>query len=517
MWIDATPGRSRAQLFVPVPYNIDMAGIDLEVARAFAGNRCDWTTSDYVGASANRLLGWLIVGLTGLSLLGPATIGAQAETNTESLAAPSPVHNRFWYVEGNVTLEREFFPQEQPPSGILTGYGSSVALAGKMLVIGEPGRTEGDQLYIGGAFVYLEPSDGWGTAQPIAAAKLSASDARKQVEPALGDGVAMSADTIVLACGNYSGFGAYSTEMYVYVKPANGWTSMTESARLQSPNASLQLQGAVAIEGDTIVAGCVDTSFTGIGSAGAVAIYVKPPQGWSGNVTPIAVLTDGGLNDSLGSQVAISGDTIAVAAPEATVGQGGYGSGDVQIYEKPGGGWATTSIPAATLYPSDPNGGYLGYRLGLSGDTVVAGFPYAAVKGQLNGAAYVFQRSGLHWRTSTETARLTANTGPFLGDGSPTVGIGVAIEGDLIAVGASGASPPDGAYYGGEVFIYRRQGTRWHSTSKYTALAYDPNADPTLQLGISEAISGNTIVTGSWGIDFNLKSPGGVLYLFRLR
>jgi hypothetical protein len=501
---------------ISFPYNIDMADMDLDVARSVTGSRRDWTSGDDVGAAANRLLSWLIVGFAGLSLLAPATIGAQEETNTALLAAPSPAHNRYWYVEGNVTLEREFFPQEQPPSGILTGYGSSVALAGKTLVIGEPGRTAGNQLYIGGAFVYLEPSGGWGTAEPIAAAKLSASDGRKQTEPALGDGVAMSGDTIVLASGNYAGFGAYSTEMYVYVKPANGWTSMTESARLQSPSASLQLQGAVAIDGDTIVAGCVDTSFTGTGSAGAAAIYVKPAQGWSGDIMPIAVLSDGGLNDSLGSEVAISGDTIAVAAPEATVGQGGYGSGDVQIYEKPGGGWVTTTIPTATLYPSDPDGGYLGYRIGLSGDTVVAGFPYATVKGQLVGAAYVFQRSGRHWRTGTETARLTANTGPAFG-GSPTVGIGVAIEGDLIAVGASGASPPDGAYYGGEVFIYRRQGIRWHSTSKYTALVYDPNADPTLQLGISEAISGNTIVTGSWGIDVNHKSPGGVLYLFRLR
>lgn len=343
------------------------------------------------------------------------------------------------------------------------------------------------------------------------------SDFKTQIWPFLGTSAAISGDTIVLGCGYDMGNGSYPREAYVYVKPASGWTNTTESARLQSPSARFQIGGggAVAIDGDTIVVGCVDTAYTGVGSAGAAAVYEKPSQGWSGDIMPIAVLTDGGLNDSLAWQLAISGDTIALAAPEATVGSGGYGSGDIQIYEKPVGGWVTTASPTATLVPSDPDGGYLGYSIGISNDVIVAGCPYALVKGQNYGAAYVFQRSGKHWHSGKQTAKLTAATAEVV-DGTPAVGCSVAIDGDQIAVGANGATPPDGAWYGGELFIYKRPGTNWRSTSRYNAVEYDPNAASALQLGVSAGISGATVVTGALAIGGPDLTSQGAVYIFKL-
>jgi hypothetical protein len=465
------------------------------------------------------IVGWrrfattLLGGLASVLLLViPDTLFAQNANNNqvEVFAAGFPLAMAR-------EIPKRILTSLKPEPTVNQCFGNSVAIAGKTIVIGEPKRTVNGQIYVGEGYVYVEPAGGWGSKERIPVATLTASDAKTQTWPFLGYCVAISGDTIVLGCAFQVNNGSYSREAYVYVKPSAGWTTTTESARLQSPSPRFQLggNGAVAIDGDTIIAECVDTAYTGVGTAGAVAVYVKPAHGWTGDIMPIAVLTDGGLNDSLGSQVAISGDTIAVAAPEATVGSGGPGSGDIQIYEKPVGGWVTTATPTATLLPSDPDAGFLGYSLGISGDTIVAGCPYALVKGQYAGAAYVFQRQGKHWHNNTQTAKLGVASLFVLG-GTPAVGIAVAIDGAQIAVGANGASPPDGAFYGGELFIYKRSGGSWRSTLQPNAAAYDPNAGNTLQLGISAGISGDTFVTGAWAPDSQTLCLQGAVYIFQL-
>ena len=407
-----------------------------------------------------------------------------------------------------------------PDSQTIPGqtFGVGLAMSGNTLVIGAPNRTGiNGQLYAGEGYVYVAPPDGWGAGKPVLAARLTASDAKTQIWPDLGSVVAISGDTIVLGAAN-SGVGTYAREAYVYVKPASGWTTATESARLQSPSARFQLggNGAVAIHGDIIVAECIDTAYTGLGAAGCVAVYQKPAQGWAGDIMPIALLTDGGGGDTLGWQLAIERDTIVASAPGALPGPGGIGaSGALQVYEKPANGWQTTATPTATLVTSDSSTGYMGYYIGFSGDTIVAGAPEALVKGQYNGAAYIFQRKGDHWRSGTETAKLTARA-PIIPDHGQAMGDAVAVLGDVIVAGADEDTPPDGASYGGEAFTYRKPASGWQSTSHYDGLAYDPNAYPELQFGISAAIDGDTLAAGAWAADPNYLTTPGAVYLFRL-
>lgn len=469
-----------------------------------------------VGGAA---IGWRRCGTTLLSgvasvwlLFSPGALFAQ-KANTGQKWDPAVVFSP----EFHLSIPERILTSPNPELNVNEDFGfPGLAIAGQTLVVGEPQRTIDGLLYVGQAYVYIEPPEGWGTKKPPVAT-LRASDFKTQTWPFLGTSAAISGDIIVLGCGYDMGNGTYPREVYVYVKPASGWTSTTESARLQSPSARFQIGGggAVAIDGDTIIVGCVDTAYPGIGTAGAAAVYQKPPQGWTGDIMPIAVLTDGGLNDSLAWQLAISGDTIALAAPYATVGATGYGSGDIQIYEKPAGGWVTTATPTATLFQSDPDQGNLGYSIAISGDTIVAGCPQALVKNQLVGAAYVFQRQGKHWHTGEQTAKLTANLPPVI-DGIPALGCSVAIDGDRIAVGANEATPPDGAIYGGELFVYTRPSTGWHNTSHYTAVEYDPNANNALQLGASAAISGRTVVTGALNIGGPDETSAGAVYIFKL-
>jgi hypothetical protein len=261
--------------------------------------------------------------------------------------------------------------------------------------------------------------------------------------------------------------------------------------------------GYIGIDGDTIVVACL--SNTGAES-GAGAVYVKPAAGWTGDIAPIAILTDGQLDD-LGWEVAISGDTIAISAITAGQSQ----SGAIQVYQKPAGGWTTTSTPTATLVASDPKDEvYLGIGLTFSGDTIVASTPEAG-SNFAYGAAYVFVREGADWRSATETAKLTI---PPPSTYYPSFGSSVALHGDMIVVGAAGVTPPDGAFSGGAVYYYRKPSKGWRTTSKPDGELYDLNAPTALQLGDSAAVQNGTIFSGA--LDQALGQVGAV-YIFRVQ
>ena len=394
---------------------------------------------------------------------------------------------------GSGIEERVLTPMPDPIDR--EAFGSAIALSGKTLVVGEPLQTIDNQEYVGAAYVYLEPTQGWGSDTPAKVAQLTASDGLKNQWPELGGGVAISGDTIAV-------YGNYAT--YVYIKPVGGWTSATENARLQAPNGyTFDGQttdfGYIAMDGDTIVANVYNFNQPQ-GQVGGAAVYVKPAGGWTGDIQPVAVLTDGQFDDGLGQYIAISGDTIVLGARGATVG-GFADAGTVYVYEKPGSGWTTTSTPSATLVASDPSvNAYLGYGVGLSGDTIVTGVPFAIDKHSNDGAVYVFVRNGAHWRSGTQTAKLA----------TPGAGSDVAIHGDMIVAGADGVTPPDGAPFGGEVFFYRKPSGGWRNTSKADGVLYDPGEPALFGLGVSVAVENGTIVAGAQVNNGFGDTPGAV-------
>lgn len=109
--------------------------------------------------------------------------------------------------------------------------------------------------------------------------------------------------------------------MYVFVKPKGGWTSETETAKLTASDGARGdfLGASVAIQRDTIVAGAPSATVNGNGGQGAAYVFAEPRRGWA-NETEIAKLTasDGAANDNLGWIVGLSGDTFVAGALFAT-------------------------------------------------------------------------------------------------------------------------------------------------------------------------------------------------------
>jgi FG-GAP repeat len=178
--------------------------------------------------------------------------------------------------------------------------------------------------------VFLKPAGGWRTETD--AAKLTASNVPAGDSPGLGTSVAIDGNTIIGGTEDFN----YPGSVYVFTKPPGGWRSETQAAKLSASNGFPgDLFGTWAsISGKTIVAG------SGFGTLGAAYVFVKPASGWQ-NDTETAQLTVGaGASDCLGWSTAIDTNTIVVGAPCTTV-NGNGGQGAAYVFGDPPAGSGT--------------------------------------------------------------------------------------------------------------------------------------------------------------------------------
>jgi FG-GAP repeat len=224
-------------------------------------------------------------------------------------------------------------------------------------------------------------------------AELSSSDGLPGDE--FGVSVAVSGDTVVVGANQFNSTTVGAA--YVFVKGANGWSNMTQTAKLTaSDGAAGALFGSsvACAGGNTVVVGAPHASVGSNQNQGKAYVFVEPPSGWA-NMTETARLTsaDGAGNDVFGYAVSMSGKTIVVGAPQASA--DAQFQGVAYIFVKPKTGWATTSNFKAKLTAS--NGQFddgFGSAVSISGTTVVAG-SHGANSGK--GAAYVFVKPQSGW------------------------------------------------------------------------------------------------------------------------
>ncbi|MGO9114013.1 MAG: putative Ig domain-containing protein [Thermoguttaceae bacterium] len=301
------------------------------------------------------------------------------------------------------------------------GFGQSVAISGNTVAVGAPDVAMGTSIFVGAAYVFTEPASGW--ANMTQTAELTASDGRDS--ECFGQSVAISGNTMVV--GTFAGGG-----VYVFTEPGTGWANMTQTAKLTGAD------GPVAISGNTLVVGADFATVGGNAQQGAADVYTEPASGWA-NASQTAELTasDGTAQAAFGCTVAISGNTVLVASSNLECAS--------YVFTQPGSGW-TNMTQTAKLTASD--GAYpddLGDSVAISGNTLVVGAPEATVGSNVEqGAAYVFSESGTGWANMTQVAKLTASDGTA-DDG---FGISVSISGNTIVVGQyAGNTTRHGAGY----------------------------------------------------------------------
>jgi len=259
-------------------------------------------------------------------------------------------------------------------------------------------------------------------------AKLTASDGAPKDE--LNISVAISGNTVVAGAPLPLALTGPPGAAYVFVKPASGWKDLTETAKL-TPRAGetvFQFGTAVAIDGDTVVVGATDYNTP---ASGAAYVFVKPASGWA-NMTQTArlIAADGAAGDSLGYSVGVSGNTVVAGAWDASLSGTNQFEGAAYVFVKPASGWTNMNNTAKLTASDAAFGQELGWSVSVSGNTVVAGTPNAQP-----GAAYVFVKPQTGWATMNENQKLTPLDGAAV-----DLGYSVSIDGTTTVAGAPAAT-----------------------------------------------------------------------------
>ena len=145
----------------------------------------------------------------------------------------------------------------------------------------------------------------------------------------------------------------------------------------------------------------------------------------------------------------------------------------------------------------------LGISTALEGDTLVVGADIAGYPVNLMGQAYIYDQNATDPGNLAESAILRASDFAS-GD---RFGISVAISGDVVVVGAYREEETPATHDYGAAYVFERNAGgsgNWGQVKKLTS-AFREDFD---QFGISVAVSGDTVVVGSF-LDNN--SPAGTL------
>jgi hypothetical protein len=418
------------------------------------------------------------------------------------------------------------------PLQVNDSFGTSVALAGDVLVVGAPG----DGMFTPGtAYVFARTGGAWIQQQRIFVGAGSASR--------IGASVAISGDTIVS--------GASPGVVAVFVRSGTDWMMQAQLSASDAVPAD-NLGAAVAISGDTVIAGAPQADTAAGADAGAAYVFVRSGAAWTEQRKLTA--PDGAAGDGFGGSVAAAGETVAAGAPGDDT-AAGADAGSAFVFVRSGTAWDLQQPLAAS---DGAAGDLLGCSVGLAGDVLAVGAcGDDGGAGAAEGAAYVFTRSGAAW---SEQQKLRAAAGaaqdrfgvlaltegtlvvgaPFDDAGSAVdagsvhvfaaagagwsapqalianeeaaldrFGGAVAASGDTVAVGAPLDAEPGGPATGA-VYVYLRDGDGWRLQQKLQPLA----AAAGDQFGAAVALEGDTLLVGAPHRDGGAGADAGLAYVF---
>jgi len=252
--------------------------------------------------------------------------------------------------------------------------GSNVAISGDTIVAGS---------FYGTVLVYVRPPRKWRTTSTPSATLVASYGTRS---------VAIGGGTVVIGWVNPVDYSQGSA--FVFLRPGGGWRGeINPVGQLVASNPTSFFGIAVAIDrgGNTVVAGSL--SACDFCEAGELYVFVRPEQGWVDMIQTAKLSIRNSFG--IGSTVAISenGSTIVTGSPGATVGVNRF-QGAAYVFAKPAGGWKTTKNFTAELTASDgAQGDVFGTSVGIARNSIVIGAPLAMIgSNSQQGAAYIFGR-----------------------------------------------------------------------------------------------------------------------------
>jgi hypothetical protein len=441
-------------------------------------------------------------------------------------------------------------------------FGSSVALAGDILVVGAKFTSVGDNFRQGVAYLFERDQGGanqWGEVR-----KITASDGR--LGDYFGVSVAVSGDTVAVgATGADVGINPGQGAVYIFARNqggANQWGQVKKfTSEYNGMGASVVLvgdtlaigniyaslstyrQGAVyvfernqggdnqwgelksitgsgsapldyfggslAFVGDLLVIGALGADVGTNKDQGAAYLFAPNPgvpNQWREVEKLLA--SDGQAGDHFGSSVVLVGDTLVIGGASASA-QDNANQGVVYIFERHQAGASQWAQVAKLTADDGAAGDLFGCCLTLTESLLVVGAIGADVAGRLDqGAAYLFERKPGVANQWTQVKKLTASDGATL----DYFGNSLTLAGDMLAVRAVGANIGPIVDQGAVYLYERNQGgaNQWGQVKKLVA----NNGTVGSALGLSMTMVGDDLVVGAGGSDGGQRTGQGAVYLF---
>lgn len=255
---------------------------------------------------------------------------------------------------------------------------------------------------------------------------------------------------------------------------------------------------AVALAGDTAVVGAyAQNNFRG-------SAYIYTRSGGSWNETKKLIASDGVASDQFGLQVAISGDTIVVAAPRADIGTETW-RGAVYVYERNAGGannWGEVKKLIDILGDSSD---WFGTSIAIQDDLIAVGSPNY----EDDGAVLLFGRNeggADNWGWIT---RITVDDGSIY---NSEFGSSVALYGDLLVVGNEAHVINDHLDQGSAYIFARNEGgvDNWGEVK----MLFDPAGTPNDEFGDVAVLGEDLLVIGAKFADVGSHVSQGAVYVY---
>ena len=284
----------------------------------------DGISHDNFGASVAMNETSLVVGAPGQIGIGAAYVFTGSGTNWTQVAKLTPSDGK---------------------TGAQFGY--AVALSGNTVAVGAPMDSA--------VYVFVKPATGWQNMTETAKLTYAGGD--------LGYCVTFAGGGKFLLAGAF-----FLNAAYVFEKPTGSWANTaTPSANLVAPSGSTAFGTALAASGTTVVVGAHTTNNVS-GTA-----YVYKLQSGVTNLEASATLTPSDSGGFMGEAVAINGNTVVAGA------QGhDNGTGAAYIFIEPTGGWASET-QTAELGPGGQLGTAFGASVAVYKNMIFVGRPSGKV------------------------------------------------------------------------------------------------------------------------------------------
>ena len=233
------------------------------------------------------------------------------------------------------------------------------------------------------------------------------------------------------------------------------------------------------------------------------AAYIETKSGALWSETQKIVADDGLAGDEFGYRVAIQPNRIFVTAYNAMIGAN-TAQGSAYVFESDNGFDGWLQVQKLTA----DDGAVLdnfGQAIAVDGDLLVIGANGATIGDQgAQGAAYVFAYDGTNW---VQQQKLIADNG----DTVDNFGVSAAMKDGTILIGSPYAAV-NGHVNQGAVYVFTNSGSGWTQVQEFSA----SDGGPGDSFGMSMALEGTTLVVGATGTDghgaayvFNGDGTGG--------